>query len=304
MERRRARRWQRRAPNHERWMISYADMLTLLLSVFIMLFASASTDKAKLEREAAGLLEAFTGTPPSVVPLPSSPRSPFHALPKPIPVPLVSMHATASPAKPPPPARAPMGEKPSHPPPARQAIPERAAPARAILPIAEQRRLQPIVLAMNAIHQQLQRLLAPEISSHQIAIFQLPLAIRIRLNAEILFDTGDAALTKEALAILDPIGDVLAHVPPGYLITIQGYTDDRPIHTAAFASNWELSTARAVSVVKLFRERKVPGEALSAQGYSKFQPIASNATPEGQAKNRRVEIVITAPKPAGSADGG
>ncbi len=289
-------------------MISYADMLTLLLSVFIMLWASASTDKSKLEKEAAGLLEAFMGTPPSIVSLPSSPHGLFHALPKPIPMPLPSMHAPLPPARPPHPAREPASDQPSHPsaprPPERMPVRERAAAARAILPIAEQERLQPIVLAMNALHQQLQKLLAPEIASHQIAIFQLPLAIRIRLNAQILFDTGEAALTKEALAILDPIGDVLAHVPPGYMITIQGYTDDRPIHTASFASNWELSTARAVSVVKLFRGRNVPGAALSAQGYSKFQPIASNASPDGRAKNRRVEIVITAPKPAGSADGG
>ncbi|HWA79957.1 MAG TPA: OmpA family protein [Acetobacteraceae bacterium] len=175
---------------------------------------------------------------------------------------------------------------------------------KSILPLAEQRRLQPIILAMSAIREQIQHLLAPEIARHQIEIFRLPLAIRIRLNAQILFDTGQAVLTKDALTILDPIGDVLAHVPAGYVITIQGYTDDRPIHTAAFASNWELSTARAISVVKLFLARGVPGEALSAQGFSMFQPIASNATPEGEAKNRRVEIVITAPKPTEADDGG
>ncbi|HTU54265.1 MAG TPA: OmpA family protein [Acetobacteraceae bacterium] len=304
MERRRSRRWQRRAPNHERWMISYADMLTLLLSVFIMLWASASTDKAKLEREAAGLLEAFTGRPPSFVPLPSSRHSPFHALPKPIPVPLASMHASVSPGKPQAAAKKPPKAPASRKPPPSPVVRERTAPSGAILPIAEQKRLQPIVLAMNAIREQLERLLAPEIASRQIAVLQLPLAIRIRLNAQILFDTGEAGLTKEALAILDPIGDVLAHVPSGYMITIQGYTDNRPIHTAEFASNWELSTARAVSVVKLFRSRNVPGEALSAQGYSKFQPLTSNATAEGRTENRRVEIVITAPKPSGSANGG
>ncbi len=281
-------------------MISYSDMLTLLLSVFIMLWASAAMDKTRLKKEAAGLLEAFTGRPPSIVPLPSSPRSPFHALPRPIPAPVMAMHAPAPEANPQHAARGPGGERPASQPPARPV----AAAAPAVLPLAEQKRLQPIVQAMHALRAELGTLLAPEIARRQIAIFALPLAIRIRLNAAILFDTGDARLTPAALAILDPIGDVLAHVPPGYMITIQGYTDDRPIHTAAFASNWELSTARAVSVVKMFRSRNVPGEALSAQGFSKYQPIASEATPEGRAKNRRVEILITAPKPAGSADGG
>ncbi|HUC18057.1 MAG TPA: OmpA family protein [Acetobacteraceae bacterium] len=308
MERRRNRAWQHRSPNHERWMISYADMLTLLLSVFIVLWASASTDKAKLEREAAGLLQAFTGTPVSIVPLLAAPRSPFESSPKPISM----QHASKSVS---PPSIRPVGAAktvrevpPPRLPPATvragNAGREQDLPVKAILPLAEQRRLQPIILAMSAIREQIQHLLAPEIASHQIEIFRLPLAIRIRLNAQILFDTGEAVLTGEALTILDPIGDVLAHVPAGYIITIQGYTDDRPIHTTAFASNWELSAARAISVVKLFLARGVPGEALSAQGYAMFQPIASNATPDGRAKNRRVEIVISAPKPAKAADGG
>jgi len=308
MERKRNGTRQHRSPNHERWMISYADMLTLLLSVFIVLWASASTDKTKLRKEAAGLLQAFTGTPLSIVPLLATPRSPFESPPKPISMRHAPMRALPPSIKPTGSAKTAREMPPSRPPhaPARRVNQgfARNLPAKAILPLAEQRRLQPIILAMSAIREQIQHLLAPEIASHQIEIFRLPLAIRIRLNAQILFDTGEAALTREALTILDPIGDVLAHVPAGYIITIQGYTDDRPIHTATFASNWELSAARAISVVKLFLARGVPGEALSAQGYSMFQPIASNATPDGRARNRRVEIVITAPKPAEAEDGG
>jgi chemotaxis protein MotB len=293
-------------------MISYADMLTLLLSVFIVLWASASTDKRKLETAAAGLLQAFTGTPLSVVPPLVAPRSPFQSPPRPIAMRHPSVSAPPSSIKPAggkPAAMKALGKMPPLHPPSAAATAERQGPrqnlpVKSILPLAEQRRLQPIILAMSAIREQIQHLLAPEIARHQIEIFRLPLAIRIRLNAQILFDTGQAVLTKDALTILDPIGDVLAHVPAGYVITIQGYTDDRPIHTAAFASNWELSTARAISVVKLFLARGVPGEALSAQGFSMFQPIASNATPEGEAKNRRVEIVITAPKPTEADDGG
>lgn len=300
MRRKRQERHGGAGQGNDRWMISYSDMLTLLLSVFIMLFASASVDKGKLQKEAAGLLEAFTGKPPSLVPLPSTPTSAFHALPKPIPAPIMAMHAQLAEPAHRHVARGPGGKKLAPLPVARPA----AAPAPEVLPLAEQKRLRPAVLAMAKLRAELASLLAPDIARQKIAIINLPLAIRIRLNAEILFDTGQARLTPEALKVLGPVGDVLAHVPEGYLISIQGYTDDRPIRTARFASNWELSTARAVSVVKLFHARGVPGEALSAEGFSKYQPIASNTTEAGRTKNRRVEILITAPKPVRSVRAG
>ena len=271
---RRRQRTPKEKANHERWMISYADMLTLLLAFFILLWSAATVNKSKLMEEAAGMLEAFEGRPPMLVAAPSTPRGIEHSAPDPVPRPLASVHAPAAPVK---------QEKP-------------------ILSRSEQRRLQPMLEAMTKLRQSLEQLLAPEIAQQRITLINQPLSLRIRLNAQILFDSGQAVLTPAAQNFLNPLGDTLAKLPTGYLITVQGYTDNRPIRTATFSSNWDLSTARAVSVVQLFRTREVPGESLSAEGFSEYRPIGENDTDGGRAANRRVEIVITAPKQKEDSD--
>jgi chemotaxis protein MotB len=259
-------------------MISYADMLTLLLAVFIVMFAEATVDKSKLKQEADSLLEAFRGTPPALVPAPSTPRGLEQGLPKPVPTPMES--------KPPAPGPQPV-----------------AAPARQIIPEQDQKQLQAAILAMKELHKKLEQLLAPELNNHEIAITREPLSITIRLNATILFRNADATLTDGALKVLVPLGDVLSKLPTGYLVTVQGYTDSQPIRTAQYTSNWQLSTARAVSVVTLFESRNVPGAALSAEGFSKYRPLAANDTEAGRSQNRRVEIKITAPQPQQGSNG-
>jgi|SRR5579872_3403952 len=274
---RRRRRTAQEKANHERWMISYADMLTLLLAFFILLWSAATVNKSKLMEAAAGMLQAFEGTPPMLVAMPSAPRGIEHSAPAAVPHPVPSVPA---------PAPATKQEKPEKP----------------ILSRAEQRRLQPMLEAMKKLRQNLQQLLAPQIAQQQIALIEQPLSLRIRLNAQILFASGQATLTPAAQNLLNPIADTLAQLPTGYLVTVQGYTDDRPIHTATMSSNWDLSTARAVSVVHLFEARSVPGESLSAEGFSKFRPVDDNDTEAGRAANRRVEILITAPKPKEDPD--
>ena len=271
---RRRRRSAQEKANHERWMISYADMLTLLLAFFILLWSAATVNKSKLMEAAAGMLQAFEGTPPMLVAVPSTARGIEHSAPEPVPRPVPSTQ---------PPAPQVKQEKP-------------------ILSRAEQRRLQPMLEAMAKLRQNLQQLLAPQIADKQIALIEQPLSLRIRLNAQILFASGQAALTPAAQNLLNPLADTLAKLPTGYLVTVQGYTDDRPIHTATMTSNWDLSTARAVSVVHLFEDRSVPGESLSAEGFSKYRPVSENDTEAGRAANRRVEILITAPKQKEDSD--
>ncbi len=255
--------------NHERWMISYADMLTLLLAVFIVLWATSNQNKYKLQEVAASILQAFQGTPPALIRLPASPHAPMHALPKPI----------ARPVQAP---QSPQSQKPQ------------------ILSRATQSELQPSLLAMQKLLKRLEGLLQPEIRKNRIDLLTTPLTIRIRLNAKILFENGQATLTSRAKAVLDPLAHVLAKIPPGYRITVQGYTDNVPIHTSAFPSNWQLSAARAMSVLLLLRAASVTGRSLSAEGFGQYHPIASNRTSAGRAANRRVEILITAPKPTGT----
>ena len=278
---RRRRRTAQEKANHERWMISYADMLTLLLAFFILLWSAATVNKSKLMEAAAGMLQAFEGTPPMLVALPSTSHGIEHSTPEPVPRPVPSTQPPAPPAK---------QEKP-------------VKQEKPILSRAEQRRLQPMLEAMTKLRQNLEQMLAPEIAQQHIALIEQPLSLRIRLNAQILFASGQATLTPAAQNLLNPLGDTLAKLPAGYLVTVQGYTDDRPIHTATMTSNWDLSTARAVSVVHLFRARSVPGESLSAEGFSRYRPVNDNDTDAGRAANRRVEILITAPKQKDAPDG-
>jgi chemotaxis protein MotB len=116
------------------------------------------------------------------------------------------------------------------------------------------------------------------------------LVIRI-LTDRVLFDSGSAVLKPGALALLDEVAKLL-NVDQLHPITVAGHTDNQPIQTAQFPSNWELSSARATNVVEFFIRHAVNPLRLSATGYADLHPVASNATPEGRALNRRVEIIL------------
>ena len=115
--------------------------------------------------------------------------------------------------------------------------------------------------------------------------------IVLRIKGEVLFNTGSAELLPEATKILSGIIHIL-NENPQYDIDIQGHTDNRPINTPKFASNWELSAIRATTVLRYLIEGGLSEERLTATGFADLRPIASNDTPEERMKNRRVEIVI------------
>lgn len=293
-------------PNHERWMISYADMLTLLLAVFIVLYAVSKHNPHKYKIASQSMLHAFQGTPPQVVEMPTSPHAPMQhvsqSVTRSMKSPSEKRNAIQSLTSLPPPPK-PVPRLPS----AVTLMPRvttqgkqhsgTEAPEQ-LLTMAVQRRLEPSVTALQKIEKKLSTLLEPEVRKRQIHILVQPLALRIRLDAKILYHTGRAKLTSQAVTILKPLGKVLARLPRGYRVTVDGYTDNTPIHTARFPSNWQLSMARALSVLLLFRHADdVPGAKLSAQGFGKYHPIDTNKTASGRARNRRVSLVIRAPKP-------
>jgi chemotaxis protein MotB len=105
------------------------------------------------------------------------------------------------------------------------------------------------------------------------------------------FDPGSAVMPPSALAVIDRIASTLQ--PLGQAIRVEGHTDNTPIHTAQFPSNWELSTARATFLLQyLISNAKVPAQRLSAVGYGEYRPVVSNDTPAGRASNRRVDLVV------------
>jgi chemotaxis protein MotB len=120
--------------------------------------------------------------------------------------------------------------------------------------------------------------------------------LMMRLSEHALFDLGAADIAIEAQPLLQKIGAIISRTD--YLIRIEGHTDNLPIHTALFPSNWELSTARAVNVLRYFIENhNIDPRRLAAEGFSEFHPLVANDRPENRAKNRRVEIIFIDKEP-------
>ncbi len=222
---------------HARWMIPYADLLTLLLGFFVVLFAMAKT-------ELKGISEVRLQNP--LHPVPAS--APVHN-----------------------------GIKDSR----QLSITTTGAHQESkAMQHNEDARLQ----------KELQGLLSPG-----IAISRQERGVVISLKDSILFTPGSADLTPAARKTIDQLADRLATGMQGdpRPIRVEGHTDNTPIHTSKYPSNWELSTARATTIVKYLVDRHhfAPPQ-LSAAGYGEFKPIAENSSIEGKQKNRRVDIVV------------
>ncbi|MCT4592926.1 MAG: OmpA family protein [Anaeromicrobium sp.] len=125
----------------------------------------------------------------------------------------------------------------------------------------------------------------------KVNILQNEKGIAIRFKDNVLFSSGDAAMSKEGKLALSKIGDKLTKIDNN--IIVEGYTDNLPIQTAKYPSNWELSVARAIEVVKYFTEVKgIDKSRMSVSGYGELNPIDTNDTPKGRSNNRRIEITI------------
>lgn len=145
--------------------------------------------------------------------------------------------------------------------------------------------------AVAALQKELEKALAPEIFRKDVALRREPDGLVISLREVGFFASGSAQLRPNAMPALQHVADVLLKRP--YEIRIEGHTDNIRIHTAQFASNWELSAARAIEVVRLLiSDMGFAPERLSVGGYGEFHPIASNTTEEGRSLNRRVDVVI------------
>jgi chemotaxis protein MotB len=232
----RRRRRQVAHSSHERWLVSYADFITLLFAFFVVLYASSQVDKRKAGRLAVAIQSAFQD--------------------------LGSFSASA--------AQIPLR-------PAAQPAPEASDDAS-----------DP---DLSILHSQLQEALGREIAMDEIALHETPDGIVISMREFGFFESGSGALKASALPTLDRIASLLA--VRTYKLRVEGHTDNVPIHTAHFASNWELSTTRATEVVRLLmlRYRFDPGR-LAAAGYAQYHPLASNDSEKGRALNRRVDIVV------------
>lgn len=235
--------------NHERWLISYADFITLLFALFVVLYAISKVDEAKYKEFGTSLNFAFGA---------------------------ISMGKPASA-----PAAAPSQE----------ALLLKALVEKRNARLAEQQRKQNE--ALQAMVGNLKQVMAPLVKNDMVNITQTPRGVVLDINASALFEPGEATLQRGAVRTLNAVAKELE--PGAEAIEIEGHTDDIPIFTPQFPSNWELSAARASSVVRLFIDQGVAAERLRAVGLAAYHPVASNDTAEGRSKNRRVSVIIVAP---------
>jgi chemotaxis protein MotB len=138
--------------------------------------------------------------------------------------------------------------------------------------------------------------LEEEIQRGEVKISELKGKLTVNVVDKILFDSGKATLKGAGLKVMQQIGDILKSAADKN-VQVEGHTDNVPISTPQYPTNWELSMARATTVLHFLQDKAgIPGERLSAVGYGEYQPISSNSTPEGRAQNRRIQIVLTSSK--------
>jgi chemotaxis protein MotB len=280
--------------NEERWLLTYADMLTLLFALFMVLFSISSVNISKYQVLQQSLKAAFSG---SILPggraiLQSGSESTAEHTPATAAVPSIV------PLVPTPTSRSSSSIGAANAPAAQAA---KAAKAVAAKPMTTAQ-LQAALNSMSAsVAEQdsfvaLQKKLNAYAKAHgfsdkvQTVIQRRGLVVRV-LTDKLLFESGQATLQPQGEPLLEEVGQLL-NVDRSHPITVEGHTDNVPIATAEFPSNWELSTARATTVVRFLIAHAVSAGRLGAVGYADLHPIASNATASGRALNRRVDIVL------------
>jgi chemotaxis protein MotB len=148
---------------------------------------------------------------------------------------------------------------------------------------------------LSGIAQDILKVLAPLVRDGKVRVTQTARGVSVEINASVLFAPGDARLTGGSSQALTAVARVLKI--DQHAIQVEGHTDNLPINTPLFASNWELSSVRASSVVRLFLENGISESRLTAVGHAAKQPAASNETPEGRSRNRRVTVMILSTLP-------
>jgi chemotaxis protein MotB len=227
--------------NHERWLVSYADFITLLFAFFVVLYASAQVDKHKAGKLAEAIEEGFQD--------------------------LGAFRGSS------------------------KRLPEPKVAAPDVLPKLKPNSITPNRTEVDRLTKELEQSLAPEIARNEISIHLGPDGLVLSLREIGFFDSGSAQMRPDALETFGRIANVLSERP--YRLRVEGHTDNLPIHNGKFASNWELSTARATEVVRLLAIYKgIVPENLAAAGYAEFHPAGDNATEEGRQANRRVDVVV------------
>jgi len=249
--------------NHERWLVSYADFITLLFAFFVVLYASSQVDKRRAGRLAMAIQVAFQElgvfqTSNTKIPLQDEDAMPFEKVQT-----IENMERKADLAK-------------------------IINPMKGTLTSSAE--AQSLQEAQDAI----QKALQAEIMKHEVTMTMRREGLVISLKEMGFFESGSATIRPDSMDAISRLAEVLRVRQED--LRIEGHTDNIPIHNSHFASNWELSTTRATEMIRLLiMQFELPASHLSAAGYGEFHPVSGNDTPAGRAQNRRLDIVILTP---------
>lgn len=249
--------------NHERWLVSYADFITLLFAFFVVMYSISSVNEGKYRVLSDTLGDAFgpqRGSGGQLLDVPGEPLRDIVSMPEPLPL------ASGDPASP-----------------VEQELQEQAM--RAMAQAASQQR----------VYDELFISLESYIERDLVDLRKNGNRIEVDIKARMLFDSGDARLSREAVDALRQVSLSLRGIPNP--VQVEGHTDDVPISNFLYRSNWELSAARAASVVHFLAGQGISPRRLAAVGMGEFRPIANNADESGRAANRRVTLLILGAEP-------
>ncbi len=261
-------------------MVSYADFITLLFAFFVVMYSISSVNEGKYRVLSSSMVSAFRQPKSSLEPVQIGQlvRSPLM-------MPDQVMDVSANPA----PIITPMLPQ------------DQDSPADDSDPLAMEFSPEDIIMqkAFNAaekevdemaghVEEQLDSLIDEEIVNIKRNKFWL----EVEIKSSLLFPSGGSDLVPASIPVLQKLSKIFRELPNR--IHVEGFTDNQPINTVIFPSNWELSTARAAAVVRLFESNGIAASRMAAIGYGEFRPIAENTTETGRAKNRRVVIVVVA----------
>lgn len=232
--------------NLERWMVSYADFITLLFAFFVVMYAISSVNEGKYRVLSDAIVTAFNEKQTSDKMINLGQKTPE------------ILQGTGR----------PIGKS----------TPQKVPPPN---PVAEH---------MKTIAKDVLGAMESLVKQGQVRVTQSARGIQVEINASTLFSSGDATLQPASIEALSAVARVLAGTDNP--IQVEGHTDNIPIQSPNYPSNWELSSARAGSVVRLLTEQGVPPSRLVAIGYADNKPLDANTTSEGRARNRRVNVLI------------
>jgi len=246
-----------KAANHERWLVSYADFITLLFAVFVTLYAMSQTDKQKVEQVAASYRSAFGVTTGASSGKPSIMKSAEL-------LPIPSVRRSLKNVEKPKPKTSDGTEK-----------------------------IQATKKEFKEILVSIEKFLVTQNALEKVNVEITKRGLVVSVKEAGFFDSGSAAVKPASYAILSKIAESL--LPYNNPISFEGHTDNIPMRSPQFPSNWELSTGRATSLAHFFIDRHgFAPQKVSVTGYGEYRPIAENSSDEGRKQNRRVDIVLMA----------